>query len=735
MSLTKAASIAVAGLALAMLALMVIPADAWRAPKDDAVYTGFDPNLMATTGSVRVTQRAVDASASAPSGSTITLATTLRQRLEASLDVVVPANSLAEHPFRIGVWSPWTASGFFVVFGPAPDRRISVETVTGGDAEATLIRGKASSMPLGRYEPGKSYRTTFLIDRAAGSISANVSGDGVNSTKVLASRDMPPLFGHVQFSITASGDGPFELRKYMLSLPHERSWASKVDDPLVNRLITSLALLGLLAVAAQLLVLLRQRSSRRRGDRLIRIPWLAMGAAIVYVAGNALLFPLGSHPFDFSNEQLYAYVARTYGTAQLYFLPDVTTSHTSTWNGVPWIEAAFPYQPVIAYLFAAIGWISTALFAGAGVISRSSDQLGYVIKSVNVIFGLADAVLIYFILRQLDVSERWSRIGGALFLFNPAVWFSMSIWGQTHVISIFFVLVAILFALRRMPFWAWVALTAAVLTRPQMVVFGLLLGVVFLRQLGWRTNIAAISWTVIVTFVALVPLTLATSPSLPIDIMVNNLRVQEAGGNQATLTTVSQSAYSIWPLVTYAFHGVSGAQRAFTPSSERLLGSLSYQTVSQIVTALAMLVVTAALVFRKRYTIDSGGYLPLVAVGVTSFLMLLTGVVATHFLLALPLLLLCRRWMDSIAYCYVVAIWSISTFVPMFGDMGIVIGSKAYPLLAPDHNLVTRFFVALYSWDRFITVAIVANIGAVIWLAWLSVRPSPRLGTVATPVS
>jgi hypothetical protein len=174
-------------------------------------------------------------------------------------------------------------------------------------------------------------------------------------------------------------------------------------------------------------------------------------------------------------------------------------------------------------------------------------------------------------------------------------------------------------------------------------------------------------------------------------------------------------------------------QRAFTPSSERLIGSLSYQTVSQIVTAVAMLLVTTALVIRKRAAMESGGYIPLVAVGVTSFLMLLTGVVATHFLLALPLLLLCRRWMDSVAYCYVVAIWSISTFVPMFGDMGVVIGSKVYPLLAPDHNLVTRFFVALYAWDRFITVAIIANICAVIWLAWLSLRRSPRLETAATP--
>jgi hypothetical protein len=142
-----------------------------------------------------------------------------------------------------------------------------------------------------------------------------------------------------------------------------------------------------------------------------------------------------------------------------------------------------------------------------------------------------------------------------------------------------------------------------------------------------------------------------------------------------------------------------------------------------------MLVVSAALVVRKRAALNEGGYLPLLAVGVTAFLMLLTGVVATHFLLALPFLLLCRRWMGSVAYYYVVAIWSITTLVPMYGDMGVVISEHAYPLLSPAHNAVTNFFVTLYSWDRFITVSVVANICAVVWIAVLAFRSeqsSPR---------
>ena len=248
-----------------------------------------------------------------------------------------------------------------------------------------------------------------------------------------------------------------------------------------------------------------------------------------------------------------------------------------------------------------------------------------------------------------------------------------------------------------------------------------------IKSFPWRDTLVALSWAVIVTFVALLPLTLATGPSLPVDVLVNNLRVQEVGGNQATLTTVSQDAYSIWPLVTYFFRGASSLERAFTPSSSILFGPITYQRASQVLTISALLAVSVALLIRRRTSFATGGYLPLVAVGVMSFFMLLTGIVATHFLLVLPMLLLCRRWMDSIAYCYVAAVWTISTFVPMFGDMGAAIAGHGYPLLAPEHNAVTQVFVNLYAWDRFITVAIVANICAVIWLAVLSLRPTGRL--------
>ncbi|MFI5269349.1 MAG: hypothetical protein ACHQ7M_18390, partial [Chloroflexota bacterium] len=286
---------------------------------------------------------------------------------------------------------------------------------------------------------------------------------------------------------------------------------------------------------------------------------------------------------------------------------------------------------------------------------------------------------------------------------------------------LFFVLAAVLLAERNRPTLAWLALVGGCLTRPQMLVFGLLLGIVFLRKFSWAANVQALSWTVVVTFVLLLPLTLATSPSLPVDVMFHNLRVQEAGGNEAALTTVSQDAYSIWPLVTYAVHGTTGLQRAFTPSSGPLIGSLSYQRVSQILTLGALLLIALTLAFRRGVA-EAGNYLPLVTLGMMSFLMLLTGVVATHFLLALPFLILLRRWIGGVAYFYVVAIWSIAALVPMVGDMGLVVSSANHPLFAPTTNAVTRFITALYTSDRFMNVAVVADTAALVWLGLLSLR-------------
>ncbi|HUZ30252.1 MAG TPA: hypothetical protein VMU90_13465, partial [Solirubrobacteraceae bacterium] len=535
MRLKRWVPFAIPVLALAMLALTLVPGQAWRAPATDARYLGFDSNLIYTStggseGSVRIDPTSLRMTAPPGSQPTANLLTTPFQKVSAAVNVSILENDGASEPFRIGVWSPWTKAGQFIVFGPAPQDLILAETIRDGDLGPTLTGGHITdSTALGQYSLGATYHLTFDIDKASGVIRTTVSGaGGTQGAASLDSSALPAMFGSVQLSLTASsspgpGSSLVVLSGYSMTLPHQRAWTSSVDDPRATALLVALVVAGGIGIAIALAVWLSRRPSWRVPGR-FRLRPAILAAVGLYLAGNALLFPLGFHPFDMGDEQLFAYVARFYGTAQLYFLPNVV-SLAGVWSGVPYGEFAFPYEPVTAYLSAATGWLTSLLFAGGGSFPVDSVALEYTIKAVNVLFGLADAALIYLVLKRIGTTERWSLIPAALFLFNPAVWYSMSIWGQTHVISLFFVLAAILLAERRLPVWAWLALAAACLTRPQMLVFGLLLGAVFLRKFSWRENLQAISWTVIGTFVALSPLTLATGPSLPIDIMLHNFNV------------------------------------------------------------------------------------------------------------------------------------------------------------------------------------------------------------------
>ena len=574
------------------------------------------------------------------------------------------------------------------------------------------------------------------MDRADGVIQLVVAGPGANATASLLRGESASIFGNVQASLTASaepgaGISRIVLRNYVITLPHERGWASVISDHRITILQVALGALGLLALIVAAALHASRLTSIVPAVIRFRVSWATAVSIFLYLVGNASLFRLGGHPFDFANERLYAYVASIYGQTHLYFLPDIT-SLADTWDGVPWVEAAFPYQPLIAYMFTAIGWLTRVI--SVGWLTPSSTELGYVIKAFNVLFGLVDGVLIYAILRRLAVSVRWSQIGAALFLFNPAVWFSMSVWGQTHVVSICLVLAAIVFALHRIPVGAWLALAGACLTRPQMLVFGILLGVALVKSFPLRANVSALSWTVITTFVVILPLTVRISPSLPLDITLNVFHVEAGGGNPGTLVTVSQSAYTVWPLVTYVFHGASGLQRAFTPSESLLFGSVSYQTAGIAVTAGALVVFTGLILLRSRAVNTFADYVPLTAAGVAGVFMLSTGVVSTHFLLVLPMLILCRPWLGNLAYGFVVVVWSISTLVPMYGDMGSVISTGGYPLLAPAYNPITRFVTELYAWDRFISAAIVANLCAVALVAISALtRSRPSTGLSQSP--
>jgi hypothetical protein len=419
---------------------------------------------------------------------------------------------------------------------------------------------------------------------------------------------------------------------------------------------------------------------------------------------NVLLFRLGNSPFDMADQESWSYIAATYGPAEVYVLaPFVTVA--KVWNGIPYGDALFPYQPILVYLFTGFGWISR-LFG--------TSQIEYIAKTVNLGFALLDGLLIFAILRRLSSSWRWSIAAAGLFIFNPAVWFSTSIWGANHVLSLSFILLAILLAEYDHPLGAWLVLGVGSLTRPQMLVLGILVGVYLFRRFPPSRNAYALSVTAIVIFVLISPFTLATSPSLPVDLMASTIQVQALGGNERALTTVSLDAFSFWPLVTLLQAGQSGLARIFYPSDSPLIGSITYH---QAGLGVALVVLTAAIVMlavRPRSNLEAGAYLPVVSFGVSGFLMFVTGLAATHFILALPFILMCRPWLSARGYYAIVAGWTLTTLIAMYGILAVDLPRADYlhaPLFGEHAPLrsVTSFVGQLYEWDRIITVGVVIN--------------------------
>src|SRR5476651_1358317 len=143
-ALTKALSWGVPIIAILMLALTLAPAQIWKPPVNDAVYKGFDPNLLFTTtgsgGSVVVSRSAIDIQAPPGADPTVLFATTLLPKVVASVDVTVLDNA-AKEAFRMGFWTPWTNTGYFVLFGPAPDNLIQAGPLGAAAAGPGLFEG------------------------------------------------------------------------------------------------------------------------------------------------------------------------------------------------------------------------------------------------------------------------------------------------------------------------------------------------------------------------------------------------------------------------------------------------------------------------------------------------------------------------------------------------------------------------------------------------------------------
>ncbi|MFI5283094.1 MAG: hypothetical protein ACHQ0J_08190 [Candidatus Dormibacterales bacterium] len=753
-------SAAAVALAVLIVALIVTPVHVWKQPATDATYRGFDSNLLfvsptgpaTNSGIVKVTPDALTIGALAQSHPTVDLLTTPLSFFS-SFDVEVVAQAAQSVPLRIEVWSPENAAGYFLVFDHDAGDVIRAETVDAGSGQQDLVGGVVTNnRVLGHYVLGQPYHVTMNVDQSGRRIDAQISGPGLpDAGSTITAADAPDLFKAFRYSLTVSSSAVAEptqavIRNFAVTLPSQSNSSAEaavtIDDPIAHTLVE--VLLAAAIVICLLAVALRLASPQALGRARARLLWMAAelrvrwrlvgGLALVcviYVVANVPLFVVATPHYDVLSAKIWAYVADNYGFADLYYRT-LIVSAAGAWSGIPLHEAGFPYGVTKAYYYLAAGWTYHHLWPGQSVAENINGfSLEALLKGLNVLFGFADGILTYLILKRL-VSKPTALTSALLLALNPAVVFVMSVWGSTETVSLFFVLSSIWLAELDMPLGAWLMLLGAAYTRPQMFVLAFLLGAMYLRKFGALRNLRSLSWTVIVFFIFLAPFALTISPSLPFDWVARTL-TYHFGNGQADVPYLGTSPgyYSIWTLPLLLVNGQHGLDRMWSPSTQHLLGSLTYGQVGAALSVSFLLVVGATLLLVRRLSAQPGQYLPVVAFGMLGWLMFTPGLISRYFVYAVVGIILCRQVFSTTGYVYALAVLTTITLVTSFGHISqdFLGYSGSASVVSSTNNEISRLVVALFSADWFITFGTLANIALLVVLgmkSWEAIRSSRR---------
>ena len=155
------------------------------------------------------------------------------------------------------------------------------------------------------------------------------------------------------------------------------------------------------------------------------------------------------------------------------------------------------YPPFNIYIFWAAGNLANAA-AAFGI--KAVD----IVKLVPSLFDMATGLLIYVFVRR-QVSFKLALVASALYVLNPAVMYDSAVWGQFDAIYTFFLVLALMLALKSRPKLAAATYAIAILTKPQSIALLPVLVVLIYKKNGFRNLIYSIGVFVASIYVVSAP--------------------------------------------------------------------------------------------------------------------------------------------------------------------------------------------------------------------------------------
>jgi hypothetical protein len=357
--------------------------------------------------------------------------------------------------------------------------------------------------------------------------------------------------------------------------------------------------------------------------------WSVDGPALVkmvFVAAAALAFALLLIPDTMGDLGEYCRWTRRLvadGLEAAYFpSPMAPASVDPTWP--------IDYPPVLPYLLWTIGHVANVVVHGAPGHER---LLGLLIRVPFVLAHLALGALIYGYVSGA-VGRRAALPATAAHLFNPAILFDTCYWGQADALLALVLVAAFLAATRGRLEWGCVLLVVAALLKPLAYPYFALLGVMALRQGGWRRVLRCVGAGGVATAIVLLPFALIGRSA---DILRSLLTQVDS------MPFASANAHNLWWLVTGGL--------PWTNASEPFLVGLSYQQAGMLLFGF-WLAITMIALWRSERT-DA---LLLAAAGTAlGFFVLNTNLHENHLFCFLPLLSLAVSRQRSLRWFYATA--------------------------------------------------------------------------------
>ncbi len=275
-----------------------------------------------------------------------------------------------------------------------------------------------------------------------------------------------------------------------------------------------------------------------------------------------LLAPVVFHP-DLSNHMDWGIRFFSYGPSKFYS-PESNVWNYTWPNQPPGTIIIFAIIRKIYELIFNLFWqinISLPLFPSSVILLIENHLYSVLLKLPAIFADIGIAYLIYNFLIKLGYPKK-AKLGAALFLFNPVIWYNSSVWGQTDSIINFFFLLALWFLFNNRPVFSLFSVLSSVYVKVSLAIFSPIFLVLFLNK-KFSLKQVGISLFVSVSCFALITL-FFSYPKEPI-VWLFNLYSKNVLTNQ--LQVITANAFNFWGI----FEGVQPRPHSL------FLGPLTYR--------------------------------------------------------------------------------------------------------------------------------------------------------------